>query len=234
MNHSFHSSSQEFLELPSELQTQVTPFFPFVQPLLLTFLFHTPPLSPVSYQFTSSVVSFPPAHPHISLPPSLEKGPGGDADLWFEPHFPACCGRKVCSHGIAISPAKRYASRQLPAAAGSLIRVFVMNPNLTCHRCHTALEGGRLIMDWGYASEAAISLINKNLYALIEPFSICVLVCNCILHQPSAMVEILSQAKKLFICCNFRSRTVSTTLLGFNIFRREYILGSQYVGSLSK
>ncbi|KAK5848621.1 hypothetical protein PBY51_006219 [Eleginops maclovinus] len=63
---------------------------------------------------------------------------------------------------MAISPARQYGFRQLQAAVGSLIRVSVMSPHLTCRLCRTVLKGGRLIMDWGYAAEAATFKFNTE------------------------------------------------------------------------
>lgn len=87
---------------------------------------------------------------HLSTSHSHTKVPGGrDADLWFKPHFPVYCVSRVWSHGIAISPERQYGFGQLQAAVGSLIRVSVMSPHLTCWRCHVLK-----VWLWGHAPEA--------------------------------------------------------------------------------
>ena len=152
MNHTFLPFLSRVSELPLDHQTQATHFFPFILPSAtspLTFPFDAHPPSPASYLFpSSSRFLFSPLLPaHISHPGIVGKGPWGNADLWFKPHFPPCCGRRGRPHGIAISPARRDGLRQLQAVADSLIRVCVMSPHLTCRRCHAALQGGRLISE---------------------------------------------------------------------------------------
>lgn len=76
------------------------------------------------------------------------------------------------SHGIAISPGRQYGFGQVQAAAGSLIRVSVMSPHLSCWRCHV-LKAGSLIVrpcPWGRPT----SIQDKGLVfcAVVEIWSI--------------------------------------------------------------
>lgn len=177
MNHTFCPSFPEFESSPRcfkhRLFSSSLSYCHLHPPCLLSLLMLISFAFYSSDSFISLFFLFSSPSSHLS-PSLLEKGPMGDADLWLEPHFPAFCGRRVWSHGIAISPARRYGFRQLQAAAGSLIRSSVMSPHLTCRRCNAALKGGRLITDWGYAGEAAIPIQHKGpvLYAVIDIGSI--------------------------------------------------------------
>ena len=133
-------------------------------PSLLAFSFSC--LATIAFFLSDSFIPLFLIPPHICLPHSLGKGLGGWGGgwgLWLELYFPACCGRRrVWPHGIAISPARQYGFRQLQAAAGSLIRAFVMSLHLTCRRCHVVLEGGRPIIDWGCAGKAVTHRFNTK------------------------------------------------------------------------